>query len=550
MKAIIRYVEKYQLLYWLLLVLLLAVTLIRFLTINVGFCTAWDEAYFLIKLKEAYEGSFITGKSQWNLLAIHWFPYLNLTNPIHSRIAIYLCELIGAVIATFTCSHVFEKRDILKYFTLSYLLFLQVDTTYAGESLNYVPMQALLLSSALCGVVLYWHSIRPTRIIWMIPTGFALGMAFFVIMPSSILLIGAIGLLLLLKKDWKAVLSLVGGILLTLLYVHFFVCDLSQIYDAMQFTATYFTKSGYRYSPFDMIVQLGLLARDELLCMLICTAIYYLSKLIASYRPSLATIFMVTSLLIYYHYQVSPQTSISLIICSFILVLLVENVHYSEWGGVKTNYCYSALILLFPLIASIGTNTYIGGRMIGFSIAWLFLLFENKRIYKQYIGRLPFIEIVCVILLLHIFSPAVNKIHAKTDNYFTQGNPAFAQLSLTDDQLNYLNNVTDIMNEHNYKKDSSIVFTTEYDWATVYAIDAKLSSNFYQKRNFLFFPKDKMLKPDFVFMCAWDKMEIGDALHEMPWGWPQEFDSVFVGSPEGKDFPWDADRWLYYRKQN
>ena len=53
---------------------------------------------------------------------------------------------------------------------------------------------------------------------------------------------------------------------------------------------------------------------------------------------------------------------------------------------------------------------------------------------------------------------------------------------------------------------------------------------------------------DFIFLCEWDKMEIGEALHEMPWGWPQEFDSIFVGSPEGKDFPWDADRWLYYRK--
>ena len=95
MKRILEYIEKYQLLYWLLFAILIAVTIIRFYTINIGFCTAWDEAYFLIKLREAYEGTFITGKSQWNLLAIHWFPYLDLTNPIHSRIAIYLCELLG-----------------------------------------------------------------------------------------------------------------------------------------------------------------------------------------------------------------------------------------------------------------------------------------------------------------------------------------------------------------------------------------------------------------------------------------------------------------------
>ena len=134
------------------------------------------------------------------------------------------------------------------------------------------------------------------------------------------------------------------------------------------------------------------------------------------------------------------------------------------------------------------------------------------------------------------------------DAHFTRGNPAFAQLSLTNDQVDYLNNVLDIMDAQGYTPDSSIVFTSEYDYSTVYAIDAKLSSNFHQKRNFLYFPKDEMLKPDFIFLCEWDKMEIGKALYEMPWGWPQEFDSIFVGSPEGKDFPWDADRWLYYRK--
>lgn len=547
MKTIIEYIEKYQLLYWLLFFLLVVVTILRFYTINIGFCTAWDESYFLIKLREAYEGSFITGKSQWNLLVIHWFPYLDLTNPIHSRIAIYLCELFGTIITSLTCLYVFGKQNFLKYLTISYLLFLQIETTYAGECLNYVPMQALLLDTSLCGIILYMHSNKKLQLLWTFLIGLELGLAFFVIIPSCILTLACIGILMLVKKDWISILSLSIGLVFAILYIHIFVCPIQEIYHAMQFTATYFTKSGYRYSPLDIIVQLGLLSRDGLICLFVCAGINYLSKKIAVFQPWIAAIFMPLAFFAYYHYQLQPQTSISLIICSCIFVLSLENVKSLGKDLITEKNLYFTLLVIFPLIGSIGTNTYIGSRMICFSIAWFFLLLENMTSYKQHIFKSPFIITICTLLLLQIVPSVLNKFQSN-NKYFKKGNTAFAQLSITDDQFKYLNNVIEIMNEHGYAPDSSVVFTTEYDWSTVYAIDAKLSSNFYQKKNFLFFPKENMLKPDFIFMCEWDKMEIGQELKKMPWGWPQDFDSVFVGSPEGKDFPWDADRWLYIRK--
>ena len=333
MNKVIDYITKHQLLYWLLLILLVAITIVRLTTFDVGFCTAWDEAYFLIKLREAYEGSIITGKSQWNLLAIHIFPYLDLTNPVHSRISIYLCELLGTIVATLTCIYAFGKRNLLKYITLSYLLFLQIDTTYAGDSLNYVPMQALLLAVALCGIILYKHTEPRLRMLWMIPVGIALGLAIFVIMPSSVLLIGATCVLLIMHKDLRSSLMLFVGIFIAMLYIHIFVSDLFQIYEAMQFTATYFTQSGYRYSPIDMIVQLGLLARDGLLCLLVCAGIYYLSKKISYYSSWLAP-FCMLLFLAYIHYQTKPQTSISLIILSMIFLLMIDaNVLRINGGG-------------------------------------------------------------------------------------------------------------------------------------------------------------------------------------------------------------------------
>ena len=68
---------------WMYLLLLVGLAILTFMQVanfRFGFFTAYDEAYFLLKLQEAYDMSCITGKSQWNLIAVHWFPYLDLTS--------------------------------------------------------------------------------------------------------------------------------------------------------------------------------------------------------------------------------------------------------------------------------------------------------------------------------------------------------------------------------------------------------------------------------------------------------------------------------------
>lgn len=544
MKSVAKYIYKYQLHYWFLLLLLIVYTVIRLSSLNIGFCTAWDEAYFHIKIKEAYENTCITGKSQWNLIAIHWFPFLDLTNPIHSRIAAYLCEVFGTIAATFTCIRVYGKDRWLKYFTISYLLFLQILNSYAGSSLNYVPMQALLLCFALCSFHLYQNSVSKYNCFWLILTGISLGLSLFVIMPASILLIGCFGLLLLLKKNMKSILFFIGGFLITLIYIHICVAPLNDILEAMRFTATYFTKSGYNYSPLDFAVALGLLARDIVLCLFICSGIYYLTKRVLKNNNVMALALMSILTLVYYHYQERPQTAISIIILCYIFLQIIDNQIYD-----KGNRMYLLLLVAFPLIASIGTNTYLGGRMIGFALSWFLLYLDYHDEKTAGINNMPVFKTATLLLIVNLIPQLSELLHNNANSYFTRGNVSFAQIALTTDQVDYFNRCLDIMEEYGYKSDSSVVFTSEYDYSTVFAIDAKLSSNFHQKRNFLYFPKEDMFQPDFVFMSAWDKMEIGKALTDMPWGWPQEFDSVFVGSPEGKDFPWDADRWLYCRKR-
>lgn len=53
--------------YIVLLIFLVVLTVLKVSGFYYGFFTAYDEAYFLLKLQEAYDMSCITGKSQWNL---------------------------------------------------------------------------------------------------------------------------------------------------------------------------------------------------------------------------------------------------------------------------------------------------------------------------------------------------------------------------------------------------------------------------------------------------------------------------------------------------
>ena len=142
----------------------------------------------------------------------------------------------------------------------------------------------------------------------------------------------------------------------------------------------------------------------------------------------------------------------------------------------------------------------------------------------------------------------------RDDSYhFTRGNKHFAKIALTEKQVNYFNNVYDILEEYNYHPKQSAVLTACYDYCCLYAFDAVNAANYHQVQNFHYFPKENMIEPDFIFLCKWDSIVMGEELKDMPWGWPEEFDRYYVGTPEPDVASWvnHADletRHLYCRK--
>ena len=219
----------------------------------------------------------------------------------------------------------------------------------------------------------------------------------------------------------------------------------------------------------------------------------------------------------------------------------------------NTDSLFYLFIFSFPIIASLGTNTALSSRIHCFVAAWLFLWFEYENKFKdEHYNRV----LISVLLLFILPLNGVIKSYNNRDNshHFTRGNKNFAEIALTEKQVDYFNSVYDILEDYNFKPNKSVVLTAVYDYCCLYAFDAVNASNYHQVQNFHYFPKENMIKPDFVFLCKWDSIVMAKELADMPWGWPEEFDAYYVGTPEDEkaayvNHPELERRTLYCRKK-
>jgi len=267
-------------------ILLILLTGLRISLFKYGFCTAWDESYFLVKCQEAYVGDYVTGKSLWNYVAINWFPYLDLSSKVDACLASLILEIAAALIGTICCAILYSKKEVIKYFAINYLICFLWGSSFAGDVVNYVPLHSFLIYVATCATAVYFRYSKEwwSNLVLLI-TGISLGISVFIILPSTILL----GLCLFLcvvffQKERRYLqynlLSVAIGASISLLYIHLFICDLNRVFEAMAFTANYITKVDYGYTPISFLIQIGLFFKDYIFTILFSIGTYFIvSKL-------------------------------------------------------------------------------------------------------------------------------------------------------------------------------------------------------------------------------------------------------------------------------
>lgn len=521
-----------------------------------GFFTAYDEAYFLLKLQEAYDMSCITGKSQWNLIAIHWFPYLDLTSKVNSYLARAILVWSSIIVMTITACTLYDRKRVFKYLGLIFLVYFAISN---GSGLSYVPMQMAVLCWTFCAFMLFDHvQTKWVKCILATFCGVFLGLSCFIIIPAALVLLLTIAALILYLywRDKKQALMYIGcgvvGVCLAVTYVHFVVCDIREIIEAMLFAASYIGKSGYNYDGASFAIQFGLFFRDCIFVLLAFVGAYKLSTL--TKNKYLGAIIYVGLLLIYTHYQVKPYVTPAMFLASVVLIpFLFTDRCKVTITTLQNRQTYLYLFMfVFPLFASFGTNTALGARITYFTVSWLFLLFDQETKYP--LENWNRVIWGAAMLFLIPLGEIPQKYMERDDTYhFTRGNKHFAEIALLPCQKEYFDKVYDIMEEYDYKPHESAVLTAVYDYCSLYAFDAVNAANYHQVQNFHYFPKEKMIEPDFIFLCKWDSIVMADELHALPWGWPEDFDEYFVGTPEPEGAPWiyNAEmetRKLYCRK--
>ena len=537
--------------YVFLLLVLVLLCAARMSLFNSGFFTFYDDAYFLLKAKEVGEGV-ITGKSQWNYIAVKWFPYLDLSSKIQSCTAGYILILAAVINTTLASMIALGIKKGLKYVAICLLVFLPV----AGQ-MSYVTLQTFLLSSSISAILIYWKR----RSNWLkrgmlLLAAFLAGLSIFVILPGGILTVVCYCVLvsILNVRHFRRFVAEFGavfaGVLISLVYMHLCICPLDKILEAMRFTASYFTKSGYHYDFWSMVIAIGLFVRDFIFVCVFYTGAYYLSrhsKIIQFRKISwIGGLMYITLMVLYVYYQKKPVISPAMFFSSLVILPLLLD-HENEGKNqvsVTKDSIIRIFLFCFPVIAAMGTNTSLSGRITCFIVAWAFLWFEKNPKTQWYV-TLTAILLIIVPSTRNTFDGIKNR----DDRFhFTRGNKYFAEISLTEKQKDYFDKVYDLLTEYGFKSDSSVVFTAAFDYATVYAFDAKLSSNFHQINNFLYWDPEEMLRPDFIILCGWDETVIGDKLRTVGWGWPEDFDAYDMGTPESIVLT-SADRTVYCRKE-
>lgn len=520
------------------------------ITYNVD--SIYDEGFLYFSQQSALNGH-ISGISQGvNIIAT--FLGEKVCSSIYNlRVAAFMLKLLCAILFCFLTSSLFGRgwKHHLGYLIVCMLML----TPHMSNLIlcqNGLAQFFFCITLALGVKVLLIDSIY--NILWCCLLGICWTLGFFSILPGAVLLAGCLLLLFFTRfwAEWKKIivylLATIFGIFISVLLMHLCVNDIHNVFDAMIETGKTVTTLNRGYDPLSFFINLLLFLRDWILCVMVIVGIMHVSERINSMGFKwFAQVFLVGIMIVYMYYQKKPMITFSMFICSIWIALLYHKRNLFVHSRPLWNFenLLNIFLVFAPVILSIGTNTYLGGKMAFFMLPWTLLIYRLG--WKS--QSIPMRKEVCFVICILLIIPFVKFIkQTRVDSVKVEKGP-LKGMHLTQQQAIHFSECEQIVVDYNFQPKQSVIYSTQLGMMTTCYLDGVNCANYFQPMDFVTNARnDKLSRPDFMFLSDYDLDISGKELEQIGWGWPNEFDAYDVGTPETIDVGYPTTRKLYCRK--
>lgn len=514
--------------------------------------SVYDEGFLMLSVHNVMHGG-IGGSSLWANMAIALLGERVCYSMLSLRIAnLVLSVVSGLLFWLITFSKVTKNRlSSTAYLVMVMFVLLPI----GGIILNYNGFSRFFLLLVCAASFRLFYDDKKIGL-WAILGGFALAMAFFSILPSSVMVGGTVSVLLVIRywKEWQKMFKLFGmmvlGAVAAFMIVHFFVADLKEVYVGMMETARTITKVDRGYDPLSFCLKTLLYFRDISFCLLTSIGIIVVALFLKRNGCSwLAFLFYVVAFILYWHYQEKPSLSLGMQLSVLWLHPLIIKWFGKELPSIRQlfsfDFVFNLFLCFFPVLAVLGTNLPLGVKIGWFIVPWALLTWRLGIDEENRLLRRELLFAISIVLLIGTVQQAA-LIDSK-QTIVDRGSLKGMRLNLAQEE--HFKGVEDIMNKYHYCRGESVVFSTQLSMATLCYLESIPCGLFFQPMDFVAHASDNLPQPDFLFLCEFDTIIAKEKLKEMPWGWPGEFDVYEVGSPDDAnqtDYP--IERSLYCRR--
>jgi len=551
-------------LYWFIPLIVSILYIDSFLRLNTNLITVFDEGFYYLSIWKIKHGIINEGLSLWALMVDAICSEKITSSILNLRYVRFFFQITSIGIFAIISLFYLVKKKILDSF-IEYVLYLSLVfwlgySTLGDKIITYNELQSSFLSLIIGLFLLSTVYQTSKRFLLYIIIGFFSFLSFVTIPPSGVLI--SISILILLgvqywsqkKKMIYIFLFFLLGFIISALCIHFFILDLKLVFHNMLVSTNKISNSNRGYDPISLAINLMFYFRDFFIitCLLLGVSFLYIN-LNKFTKYWVACLFFLFSVIILVFYQKKPIMALSTIWAFPFLLFVLWKFTNRPISSINSFFTFDVLIKVFlflsPLISAIGTNTDLSGKMILFILPWSVLFAELFNGIRSEREKLKWIVIVCLSIM--IFQPVKTitiGFKTKMANYYFNEYKPISGIKLNKPQFEYFNRINQIFKNYSYKAEKDVIFATTFDHMTICAFDAipcetyQVPNDFIGERD-----KNKLAKPDFIFLDKYDYDMMSDSIKSLGWGFPEDYDKYFVGTPD-QGIQWDNQRWLYCLK--